>query len=341
MKNLYACYFPARIALLASAILPALALLTGAMEQPAYANGQVIQSTARVKRVVEEKSGIGAGTYTLIPLYKTGELTRYQFTAHRTTDRKKTSDLDIIDSKFRMVMQETTLKTADGGIILEEKIERADGDFDEHEIELTAAMPKVTLTRDRKGATLVATSGGILPIQEPVSEIFQLLGRIQRSCLPPAPVQVGESWKFAWQDSSGSERNTHNNIDSGKDAKEDAKKGDGTKYDKNDGKTAGLKDSKTAGTGMLVGLETVDGQPTLKIKLDFTSVLYVPDIRKNGAIIEVTSHFIGTANLDTITYKFVRLQGASDDLLPQGEKAKTEVSLALAPATGKKSTPEK
>lgn len=347
--------------MLAGSLLPAMALLAF-VESPAAAKGKTPQSlamikTAKIKTVIESENNEAhaeADLFTLTPRYKTGDMTRYQFTVHRTTDRKKVSEFDTIDTKFRMVMQETTLKTADGGVTLEEKIEQADGDFDEHEIELTAAMPKVTLTRDRQGITLIDTTGGISPIQEPVAEIFQLLARIQRSCLPSVPVRVGDQWKFAWEDTSSGENKNHNDVykkDSGKTEKDESTgevNSVGKTNDKSDGKTTGKSegtpdgkivfkvDGKTEGTGTLIGPETVNGQPTLKIKLDFTSVLHVPDIRKNGVNIDVTSHFVGTANIDPTTCKFVRLQGTSDDLLPQGEKARTEVSLSLAPPASKK-----
>ena len=243
-----------------------------------------------------------AATYTLLPVYKTGDTTRLQFSVHRTTDRKKINELDSVDQKFSMTMTEKAVSvTPEGTVTLESVVSQADGEFDEHEVELTAAMPKVVQTRDKNGLATVKLEGGQEDVRRGVQQMFQLLNRTQRSFVPPAPVRVGETWKIAWED----------------------------KGDKGD------IEGKTKGEGTLVGPETLNGQPTLKVKVDYTGSLKVPDLRRMGDKIEVAYHFTGTENVDAKTYKLVRLRGTSEDQLPDNEKAKVEMTLELAPDKAK------
>ena len=236
-----------------------------------------------------------AATYSLLPIYKAGDTTRLQFTVHRTSDRKKVSDLDLSDQKFNMTMTEKALSvTPEGTVTLESVVSQADGEFDAHEVELTAAMPKVVQTRDKNGLTTVKLQGGLEEVKQGVQQMFQLLNRTQRSFVPPAPVRVGETWKIAWED-----------------------KGD--------------IEGKTKGEGALIGPETLNGQPTLKVKVDYSGTVKVPDLRRMGDKIEVTYHFTGTENVDAKTYKLIRLHGTSEDALPDNEKAKVEITLELAP----------
>lgn len=246
-----------------------------------------------------------AATYALRPVYKDGDTARYKLSVHFTTAAAKGDELlSSADSRFVVTMRETARDTKpDGATTLSDEIEKADANFDEHATELTGVMPRISQTRDRAGAVTLTLTGGLEQAREPVRQVFLLLTRTQSSFVPPTPVHAGESWKF-----------------------ERAETGDVT--------------GQTKGAGTLIGTESLDGQATLKIKVEFTATLKAPDLRKGGKV-DVVSHFLGTENVDARSFQVVRLEGASDDTLAGGEKAKTEITLERLKDAPKPPTKEK
>lgn len=230
-------------------------------------------------------------TYALRPIYKSGDTMRLKLTVRLTSAKASQDTLQAAsDARFTVVMQQTARDaTPDGAVTLDDEIKKADADFDEHDTELTGAMPRIAQKRDKAGTTTLELTGGLEQLREPVRQVFLLLARVERGFVPATPVRIGETWKF-------------------------------------DGVESGDTEGRVQGTGTLVGPETLDGQSTLKIKMDFTAKLKAPDLRKGGKV-DVVSHFVGTENVDAKTFQTVRIQGASDDVLADGEKAKTEITL--------------
>ncbi len=237
------------------------------------------------------QKAVDAATYALRPLYKNGDTTRLKLTVRLTSANANQDTLQAAsDARFAVIMQQTARDaTPDGAATLDDDIKKADATFDEHDTELTGAMPRIAHKRDKAGTTTLELTGGFDGLREPVRQVFLLLARVERGFVPATPVRIGETWKF-------------------------------------DGMESGETEGRVQGTGTLVGTETLDGRSTLKIKMDFTAKLNAPDLRKGGKV-DVVSHFIGTANVDAKTFQIVRIQGSSDDALAGGDKAKTEITL--------------
>lgn len=235
-----------------------------------------------------------AATYALRPIWKTGEVARYKMVVHRTTDGKKLNDLDVTDSLFQITLLQTTKDVKpDGTLVVEDNAEVADGKFDGIEMELTSAIPKITLTRDKTGEATVKAEGGVDLARDAIAQLFRLTARMQRGFTPPMPVRIGETWKFTWQDT-------------------------------------GLVEGKTDGKGTLVGPGTVNGQPTLKVKVEYDAKVKATDIR-TGNKIDVVFHFTGAADMDAKTFQILQLNGVGNEHLPNDETAKTEVTLTRLP----------
>ena len=252
--------------------------------------------TSVAQTAVPIPSGSAAATYALRPVWKTGETARYKMTVHRTADKKR-YDLDIVDSLFHITMLQTIRDVKpDGTVIMEDTTEEADGDFDGRDMELTSAIPKMTLTRDKTGEAAVKSEGGVALLRETMEQLFRLTTRMQRGFTPPAPVRVGESWKFNWQDT-------------------------------------GLVVGNTEGKGILVGPGTWNGQPTWRVKVEYDAKVNATDPR-TGNKADVVFHFTGVADMDTKNFQILQLTGNGMEHLDDNATAKTEVTLTRLPAKG-------
>ncbi len=245
--------------------------------------------TSVAQTAVSVPSGSPSATYALRPIWKSGETARYKMMVHRTADKKR-YDLDIVDSLFNITLLQTIRDVKpDGTVVMEDVTEKADGDFDGREMELTSAIPKMTLTRDKTGEAAVKAEGGVDLVREPIAQLFRLTARMQRGFTPPAPVRVGESWKFNWQDT-------------------------------------GLVVGNTEGKGVLVGPGTWNGQPTWRVKVEYDAKVNATDPR-TGNKTDVVFHFNGLADMDAKNFQILQLTGGGVEHLPDNETAKTEVTL--------------
>ena len=261
------------------------ALLFGVLTTPALT---MAQSAPSLKT--------NAPAYALRPVWKPGETARYKMMVHRTASKKR-FDLDITDSLFKITVLQTIQDVKpEGSVVMVDTTEAADGAFDGREMELTTAIPKMTLTRDKTGEVSVTSEGGVDFVREPITQLFRLTARMQRGFTPPTPVRVGESWKFSWQDT-------------------------------------GLVVGTTEGKGTLVGPGTLDGKPTWKVKVEYDAKVNATD-PSTGNKSDVVFHFTGVADMDTKNYQILQLTGSGNEQLPDNATAKTEVTLTRLPAKG-------
>ena len=237
-----------------------------------------------------------AAAYALRPVWKPGETARYKMMVHRTASKKR-FDLDITDSLFNITILQTVRDVKpEGSVVMVDTAEAADGTFDGREMELTTAIPKMTLTRDKTGEVSVTSEGGVDFVREPITQLFRLTARMQRGFTPPVPVRVGETWKFAWQDT-------------------------------------GLVVGTTEGKGALVGPGTLAGKPTWKVKVEYDAKVNATD-PATGNKADVVFHFTGVADMDAKNYQILQLTGSGSEQLPDNATAKTEVSLTRMPVKG-------
>jgi hypothetical protein len=233
-----------------------------------------------------------ATTYMLTRVFKTGDADHYKLKVHSVQSDSKSPGQDIkFDMRFKESVKEVK---GDGSVTLTDEFDKAVANINDQEMDLSSSMPKVTQTLDKTGTLVdVATDGGQEIINSGISQLFQTMGRAQQGFHPQQPMKVGDTWKVELKNS-----------------KDDS--------------------DKSTGTATLVGLETVGGIQTVKIKMitDSKSKLPDPNAPTSGTKIDVATHFEGSGNFDPKTGKLIKLSGKGEAKMPMG-KATIETDLAL------------
>lgn len=240
-----------------------------------------------------------AATYTLIRVFKAGDADRYRLKVHVTGTDSQSANQDVkLDFRFRENVKEIK---PDGSRLLTDVFDKAVAQINGLEQDVTAFMPTLTRTIDKKGQPVsVTVEGGLDQLNVQLTPMFESMGKAQAEFYPQQPVKVGDTWKVDQSD-----------------PKEPAE--------------------KTTGTATLVGLETVGGVPSLKIKIVTDTKTKAPDpASTSGAKVDITIHFDGTCNLDPKTGKLVKLSGTGLRTLvgAQTSNGKTTIETELALVTG-------
>ena len=290
---------------LVSAFALAPAFLVGAIALSAHP-ALALRQDAKADGKKDEK------TYTLARSFKAKDVNRYKLDLNTTANIPQLGgNVDVV---MAMVMKETTKEVKDNGsAVLTSEFDSANVKVGDNEQDLTALMPSIITTVDKTGRILNTKfeGGNSMFTEGPAAGMFKNIS--PQTYFPPKPVKVGDTWK----------------IDSSTDAP-DKDKADASKDDKN--KAA----QKTTGTATLVGVETINGLQTLKIKTSTDTEATMDNPLNPGEKLDIKAHTEGITNVDTLTGRLVKMTSTStSEGGPQG-KSKVEVTLALV--TGDKAT---
>ena len=189
-------------------------------------------------------------TYTLKRTYKAGDVDRYKLDYHMSLNIPQLGgDTEII---MQMVMKETTKEVkTDGTVVTEDLYEQGTVNLGGMEVDLTAQLPKLTITRSKMKLDVKAEGGNEM-LTDQMVEMVKAMYQQQDAVYPTKPVKIGDSWKV--------EMNTPTP----------------------DGKTV-----KTTGNATLVDTEMLNGQKTLKIKYVIEAAEGQSDTKMHG---ETTSN---------------------------------------------------
>lgn len=238
-------------------------------------------------------------TYTLTRTYKSGDVDHYKIVFHTVVNGPQTGGMPV-DVMLNMLMRETTKEVkTDGSGILEDKFEEANAKFGDNEMDAASFLPVVTQTRSKAGQVLDTKSeGGNGPFASGGTQILMIFAQ-QGGLYAPAPVKAGDTWKVELA-------NPEN------------------------------KETKTTGTGTLVGKDKVGTTDVLKIKLvtDTKASVTTPENGKQ----DVKLHFEGVGSMDPATGRVLRMTATIDSDAGANGKQKADVTLSLVPPGSEKKT---
>jgi hypothetical protein len=243
-------------------------------------------------------------TYTLVRTFKAKDVNHYKLNLNTSINSPQLGgNIDIV---MTMLMKETTKEVKDNGsAVLMSEFDSANVKFGDNEQDMTALMPSVTSTVDKTGRILDTKIEGGNPMftQGPGANMFKNIS--PQTYFPPKAVKVGDTWK----------------IDSSADAPD--------KDDKSKDKEKNKAVQKTTGTATLVGVETINGLQTLKIKMATDSESTLENPMNPGEKLDIKAHTEGVSNVDMASGKLVKLTSTStSEGGPQG-KMKVDLMFAL------------
>lgn len=201
--------------------------------------------------------------YDIHRTYKAGEIDRYKLVNKMQINSPQTGG-NFSDVDMEMTFKEVTKSVKpDGAAVITNSFESASADMNGSPFDLMQFLSgaTVTLTQDKYGKVSSVKAEGF---QGPMADanIDQMFSQSTLGFYPDKPVKIGDSWKFE------SNRNLQ-------------------------GSTV-----KVAGASTLVGIETVDGIKTYKIK----------SVMDNAGQDQAAKiHVESVGNVDAQTGKFVRL----------------------------------
>ena len=243
----------------------------------------------------------GDKTYTIARAYTAKQTNRYKIEVNiKGNIPAAGGDVNIVTT----LLQKETVQsvTPDGTATLLGEFESASVKFNELDQDMTSQMPTVTTTVDKTGHVLTTKieGGGPQVTQGPGAQMLN--GVTQPGLYPSKPVKIGDTWK----------------IDA---AKPKA------------GEKAPL---SMTGTATLVGLETVDGVPTLKIKTVSDSQVSMDNPFNPGEKLDVKSHTTGVSNLEVASGKLIKAVATTESEGGIfGKKSTSEMSVVLLKDDGK------
>ncbi len=158
---------------------------------------------------------------------------------------------------------------ADGGATILGEFEKATATLGGGDQEITGLLPTLTQTFSATGKlTDLKTEGGNPAITQ-TGFLNIVKSVLDVAVYPPTPIKPGDTWEYHADASQA--------------------------------------DQKVKGTATFVGLETVDGTPTYKIKTLTDGAATAPN-PANGDKVNIKTHAEGTQNLDVVTGKLVKVQ---------------------------------
>jgi|SRR5579884_511107 len=204
--------------------------------------------------------------YDIHRTFKVGDVDRYRLVNKMLVNSPETGGNFVNVDMQLTVKQLTKSAKPDGTAVLTTTFENATAVYNDQPIDLMTFLSNanVTMTLNKFGKVSDSKSDGV---QGPLANanIDQMIAQATSGLYPDTPVKIGDSWKFE----------TSRNMQ---------------------GMTI-----KVAGTSTLVGIETIDGIKTFKIKT------VIDNADKNQ--VNTVFHAESTSNLDAQTGKVVRIAG--------------------------------
>jgi hypothetical protein len=259
-------------------------------------------------------------TYTILRVYKAGDVDRYNMTMSGTfSGIKALGPQDNVPVKMKAVLKETT-KTAntDGSAVILSEMDSATANIsDQGEIDISTFIPAVTQTRDKLGKVTESKAEGAASPLPPGADPGMLLGMLSGAMHSQKAVKVGDTW----------------NVDIA---------------------AGGAKRAMPPGTATakLIAIETVDGVNTAKIETTVdiggdkpAAPAAATDAAKPAApaatdnangekrpISGLKVHAVSTGNVDLVTGKVVKMSGTFDMEMQRGNGGNMKVHMTITSA---------
>ncbi len=206
--------------------------------------------------------------YTLARTFKVKEVSRYKVKATVNQDDSQRGHIEYVTN---MVYHEMTKEIKpNGSAVLTSEFDSASVRVNGMDRNLTGSLPTITATIDKQGHVLDTKIEGSDPmITHMAAGMIFNVGQ-QGGFSPVKPIKVGDTWKFEQP------------------AKEDII-------------------MKVTGTATFLGMDTLNGMQTYKVKMVSESETTIDQPEKPGKKLNFKIHGEGIINFDTLSGKMVKM----------------------------------